>query len=91
MKNISQIIQTMVRISELLRLGNEDEWATRVDQYRKELPNDSSHILSKILRLYGGMGSLSDVVLYRNGQPLISENNELAELRTKLYELCMSA
>ncbi|MDZ3994866.1 DUF6966 domain-containing protein [Pseudomonas sp. Teo4] len=91
MENISQIIQIMARLSELLRLGNEDEWVTRVDQYRMELPKDSSHVLSKILRLYGGMGSLTDIVLYRNGQPLISENNELAELRTKLYELCMVA
>ncbi|WP_152645402.1 DUF6966 domain-containing protein [Pseudomonas sp. 10-1B] len=91
MKNISQITQIMARLSELLRLGSEDEWAARVDQCRMELPSDSSHVLSKILRLFGGMGSLTDVVLYRNGQPLLSENNELAELRTKLYELCMVA
>lgn len=35
------------------------------------------------------MGSLTDIVLYCNGQPLIDENNEFAELRTRLYELCM--
>jgi hypothetical protein len=35
------------------------------------------------------MGSLTDIVLYYDDQPLIDENNEFAELRTRLYELCM--
>lgn len=91
MKNISQITVVMARISQLLRAGNEEEWAERIDQYRLELPGDSSYVLSKIIRLYGGMGSLADIVLYRNGQPLISENNEFSDLRTHLYELCMGA
>lgn len=91
MNNISKIIAIMIRMSELLRSGNEEEWAERIDQYRLELPSDTTYVLSKIIRLYGGMGSLTDIVLYRNGQPLISENNDFSDLRTRLYELCIGA
>jgi hypothetical protein len=91
MKNISQITTIMARMSELLRAGDEAEWAERFDHYRLSLPGDTTYVLAKIVGLYGGMGSLTDIVLYRNGQPLINENDELADLRTKLYELCVGA
>jgi hypothetical protein len=79
----------MTRMSALLRAGNEYEWAERLDQYRADLPHGYDFAPSQIIVLYGGMGSLTDIVLYCDGQPLIDENNEFAELRTRLYELCM--
>jgi hypothetical protein len=83
-------IDTIIaRMSALLRAGNKDRWAERLDQYRAELARDFDFALSQITGLYGGMGSLTDIVLYCNGQPLIDENNEFAELRTRLYEFCM--
>jgi len=89
MKNLSQINVIMIRMSALLRAGNKESWAERLDDYRAELSIDYDFALSQIIRLYGGMGSLTDIVLYHNGQPQISENNELAKLRTQLFELCM--
>ncbi|WP_262121219.1 DUF6966 domain-containing protein [Serratia ficaria] len=89
MKNITQIMEIMRRISELLRLGGIDEWAIRIDEYRIELPKDTTYVLSKIAALYGGMGSLNDIVLYRNGQPMIAENNELDKLLSELHERCV--
>jgi hypothetical protein len=44
--------------------------------------------ISKILSIFGGVGSFGDVILYRDGQPLIAENDELYHLRTALYALC---
>lgn len=87
-KSIS-ISATMIRMSALLRAGNKDGWAEHLDDYRANLPHDYDFALSQKIGLYGGMGSLTDIVLYCNGQPLIDENNEFAELRTRLYELCM--
>lgn len=89
MKNSIPISATMTRMSALLRVGDRNEWAERLDEYRVALPYDYDFTLSQIIGLYGGMGSLTDIVLYREGQPLIDENNEFAELRTRLYELCM--
>jgi hypothetical protein len=37
-------------------------------------------------KLYGGMGSFNDIVLHKNGIPLIRENDELDDLRHKLYK-----
>jgi hypothetical protein len=83
-------IDTIIaRMSALLRAGNEDRWAERLDQYQAGLPRNFDFALSQITGLYGGMGSLTDIVLYCDGQPLIDENNEFAELRTRLYELGM--
>ena len=39
--------------------------------------------------MYGGMGSLNDVVLYRNGQPLIEENIAFSALKSELFDLCV--
>lgn len=89
MTNSSPICAIMTRMSALLRAGNKYEWAERLDQYRADLPHCYDFALSQIIGLYGGMGSLTDIVLYCDEQPLIDENNEFAELRTQLYGLCM--
>ncbi|EJM72173.1 hypothetical protein PMI31_03768 [Pseudomonas sp. GM55] len=44
--------------------------------------------LPQLTSLYGGMGSINDVVLYENAKPLLDENNELQALLSDLYELC---
>ena len=88
MKDIKTIQENMLRIEELLRLGGANEWANGIERLRNEMDYDSDLALGKILSLYGGMGSFNDIVLYRNGIPLVSENNELDALRSKLYELC---
>ncbi|WP_371321923.1 hypothetical protein [Pseudomonas ficuserectae] len=41
--------------------------------------------------LYGGAGSISDIILYDNGKVLFEENNILHELLSKLYGLCSGA
>ncbi|MCH4878224.1 hypothetical protein EQV97_12605 [Pseudomonas sp. TMW22090] len=91
MKNISEISATMTRIAELLRKGEKLEWAKRIEQYNSELQRDAAHTLSKIITLFGGMGSINDLVLYFNGQPMIKENNELDMLLSKLHNLCVTA
>jgi hypothetical protein len=42
-------------------------------------------ILNALKGLYGGMGSFNDIVLHKNGIPLIQENDELDGLRHMLY------
>jgi hypothetical protein len=41
-----------------------------------------------ILSMYGAVGSLNDIVLYKNGQLLLRESSELDELRSDLYDDC---
>ncbi|QND84420.1 Uncharacterized protein ChrSV_2193 [Chromobacterium vaccinii] len=49
---------------------------------------DQVRTSGKILSMYGGMGSLNDLILYKDGQPLVKENVELDSLRVKLHTLC---
>jgi hypothetical protein len=41
-----------------------------------------------ILSMYGAVGSLNDIVLYKKGQLLLRESSELDELRSDLYDDC---
>lgn len=61
--------------------------AERVLQKRQGLsilPSYPGHYLTNA---YGGMESLNDLVLYRNGSVLMSENDELDQLRRDLFDL----
>ena len=39
--------------------------------------------------MYLGMGPLNDVVLYKDGKILKNENDNLDDLRERLYQLCL--
>lgn len=81
------IEDAMTRLSAVLRKAAQVRWADLIDSIRQELAEDPDQAISRTLRLYGGAGSLNDVVLYRDGQPLFQENQELDALRTRLFDL----
>ncbi|WP_434082301.1 DUF6966 domain-containing protein [Achromobacter deleyi] len=84
----SDIDAVLKRMIELLSLGAFDDWAVMLEKIKVEFDMDQKYMASRLLSLYGGMGSLNDVVLYNSHQPLVAENNEFDGLRTRLYELC---
>ena len=88
MMDIHRIESVLARMRDLLAAGGLSDWATALDGCRSALPADPVNVRSRILSMYGGMGSLNDLVLYRSGQPMIRENNELDALRSQLYGLC---
>ncbi len=88
MKDIQSIQATLLRIEELLRIGGSHEWASGLEALRGEIANEPGSGPGKVLSLYGGMGSFNDIVLYRDGVLLVSENEALDKLRSELYELC---
>lgn len=83
--SIEKIEAVLRRMAELLRIGSLDDWANLLDSFRREVRNDPRGAFTSILSVYGGMGSLNDLVLYKNGQPLVVENIEFDELRSKLF------
>jgi hypothetical protein len=88
MNNINDIENALVKMIDLLKLGGVDDWANALKSTSQELTAQPTEVASKILSMYGGMGSLNDVILYGNGQPLSKENTEFDNLRTRLYDLC---
>lgn len=88
MKVISNIDLILIRMVELLRVGGDaGGWCSALDGVRADFHRDPEYASSRLLSMYGGMGSLNDVVLYRGGQPMVAENNEFDMLRVRLYGL----
>lgn len=86
---ITEITNTLHLMARLLRDFELDSWADALQTLDRELADDASYTLWKIGRLFGGAGSLNDLVLQRNGKAPVDENNEFDELRSRLYEQCM--
>lgn len=88
MINIQKVEIVLKRMAELFRFGTRDDWANALEKFHREIGNSPNATAARILSIYGGMGSLNDLILYRNGQPLVAENVELDALRSELYQLC---
>ncbi|MHC1713199.1 MAG: hypothetical protein AB9872_13710 [Solidesulfovibrio sp.] len=86
-KAIPIIKETLVRMSELLRLFYGSQWADILTNIINNFDSDVPYACCCIKQLYGGMGSLNDIVLYRDGVLLCDESSEFNFLRGKLYEL----
>ncbi|WP_185922617.1 DUF6966 domain-containing protein [Hafnia paralvei] len=81
------VVEKMERMATLLEFGGYAEWSASILKLAKKYvmdPDDTKHTFRN---LYGGMGSLNDLVLYRNGKVLMSENDELDQLRSDLFNL----
>ena len=88
MKNIQEIEKVLARMAELFRTGERYEWAKVFEKLQEQIATDPVDTVLNIRHSYGGMGSLNDIVLHKNGQPLVAENDEFDALNTKLYKLC---
>lgn len=84
MKN--EIIETVARIAKILASNDEHSWAKAFEDLGSNIDTDYESSLHSLKGLYGGMGSFNDVILHKNGMPLIPENDDLEELRHRLYK-----
>lgn len=88
MKNSQKIEIILIKMAELLRIGERYDWADTFEKLSEQISFDPFNTIIKIRSSYGGMGSLNDIVLHKNGQPLTTENDEFDTLSTELYKLC---
>jgi hypothetical protein len=88
MTNTQDIETVLTRMAELLRLGCHEDWADALVKHQIDLVTDPLVTSAKILAMYGGMGSINDLILYKDGQLLLKETNEFDALRSQLNELC---
>lgn len=88
--NTLEIKLTLVRMSELLHLGGYPDWSTSLKSLSDRAENKPDETCATVVGMFGGMGSLNDLVLYKGSLPLRQENEELDTLRAKLYSLCKS-
>lgn len=76
-----------MRSLELHLAGHNAFWADHVRRAADEVAQSDAHGVARFLGLFGGMGSLNDLVLHQNGNPLHAENDRLEALRTRAWDL----
>lgn len=86
-----KLVELLDQVINLLTENAQDQWAGFLQNAKKNFieTDDKNKAIEPIIKsMLGGMGSLSDVVLHKNGKPLIKENNELYNLLNNLYDEC---
>lgn len=84
--DVQALLAAMTDLEEFL--GRHDKfWADHVRRAADEVAKSDAHGLKRFLGLFGGMGSLNDLVLCHKGKPLQGENDELDALRAKAWGL----
>ncbi len=85
------MIDIIDKIIVLLKYSEEKFWLSYFQNLREQCLNhqDNNELYRSVLKSFqGGMGSLNDLVLHKNGIPLIDENNKFDKLKDELFELC---
>ncbi len=95
MESCSYKTEMIIIINELLELlescENEEDWIFYFKKIRTKIEEgeDIENICKYMMRsCFSGMGSLSDLCLYKNGKPTIEENNTLQSFLGRIGRLC---
>ena len=92
MESKSQMIAIINKITSLLQFSEEEFWLSFFNHVLEGLDKgqDEKCLCDSILKTFQGqMGSLNDLVLHKDGKPLIEENNQLDALKDQLFDICM--
>lgn len=81
----NELADSIERLARFLRDHNESSWADKLDQDALWIRRDDAYGLDRFLGLFGGMGSLNDLVFHPlNGN---CEEGEEAELNEEFQAL----
>ncbi|MBI5551130.1 MAG: hypothetical protein HY911_06435 [Desulfobacterales bacterium] len=91
MYSITVIRNLLDEIIPILSVAGENNWNKAMQDFRNRCdsvsdPFDQKNLISDLLRIYGGMGSFSDLILYNQGNLLQKETSQLDALRRELFE-----
>ncbi|MGI4797027.1 MAG: DUF6966 domain-containing protein [Janthinobacterium lividum] len=87
----NSIVPILDRMIELLQDTSNLEWLGSLSNLKLEAISSEEGAARQILRLYGGAGSLNDIILYSGNLVLKPETSEFSELRRRLFEACKAA
>jgi len=90
-KELNNVIDELIFVLECI---GEKNWSSSLRNLQSSYNNAGSlyerkRVLSKIIQLYGGMGSFADLTLYRDGRPLIEANDILDRLQSRLFDIAV--
>ena len=84
---VQALLNAMRDLQRHLEQNDELFWSAHVEKAADEVARSDAYGVSRFLGLFGGMGSLNDLVLHADGTPLHSENDQLDALRSRAWEL----
>lgn len=84
--DVARLAVTLEAMTTLLRLYGNNGWAERLERCRSSIARSDYHGVAQLLRFYGGMGSLNDVILQTAGITPADDNNRFDGLRTAAWE-----
>ncbi len=70
-----------------MRAHHEPHWASRIANCAAWIEQSDYYGIERYFGLFGGMGSLNDLVLHRNGHWLTTENDELQALLARASKM----
>src|SRR5579859_2278302 len=70
----------------LLRDHSQLHWAAEIARCAASVERSDAYGLQRFLTLFGGMGSLNDMVFVSNGDLLAKENDRFHALLSRAYE-----
>ena len=85
--DVKALAEAMRMLETHLRQHDASFWANNVAHCLGWIENSDAYGLSRFLDLFGGMGSLNDLVLQRGDDFLSAENDKLQELLRRTYEM----
>jgi hypothetical protein len=83
---LEELVGVLAEMSVLLRRYDDEFWAANVDRCRNWIEQSDFYGVVQLRELYGGMGSLNDVVLQRDGVMPVSDNERFDALRARAGE-----
>ena|SRR5215813_10309760 len=90
-----ELLEQLTRLEGLLARMAESRWALAMVRCREEVERRRDDSLPDaarlILTMFGGMGSLNDVILYRDERFVRAENDEFQRQKERLWELARAA
>lgn len=94
MKKMQEIQDLLLKLFIILRENEELEWSNLLKELYQESffyegKNYDHSFIIKIMGLYGGMGSFNDIVLEKEKEILLKENEEFHKLKQELYTKCI--
>jgi len=84
--DVARLAETLEAMTILLKLHGDNGWAEQIEQCRSSIAQSDYHGVDRLLCLYGGMGSLNDVILQSGGVAPAEDNERFDALRTDAWK-----
>lgn len=84
--DVARLAGTLEAMAALLKLHDYNGWVEQVERCRSSIAQSDYHGVDRLLRLYGGMGSLNDVVLQSGGIAPREDKERFNTLRTDAWK-----